>query len=91
VLETGSVECPAPGMSQPLSLCEVEERGLQLGLKRADVRGVNHASDIRRATVGNCQPVCRIHKTNSRFRKRLVVARHLPFSRSDDSEDRNRL
>ena len=39
-------------MSQPLSLCEVEERGLQLRRKRADVRGVNHRRQIYSALTG---------------------------------------
>src|SRR6267143_1098714 len=40
MLETGSVKCPTPHVSEPLPLCKVEVR------KRADVRGVNHRRQI---------------------------------------------
>src|SRR2546430_16914698 len=79
-------------MSQPFSLCEVEERGPQLRLKRADGGGVNHGIRYTaRQPIGNCQQAGTLRNTNSRLRKRLVVARRLRFSSSDDSEDRIRL
>src|SRR5260370_11340107 len=40
MLETGSVKCPTPHVSEPLPLCKVEVR------KRANVRGVNHRRQI---------------------------------------------
>src|SRR6266478_2026505 len=51
MLETGSVKCPTPHVSEPLPLGKVEVR------KRADVRGVNHERQIYGALTGWQLPI----------------------------------
>ena len=45
VREAGSPECPAPHVSEPLSLCEVER------LERAGIRDINHQREIYGAPI----------------------------------------